>query len=72
MSTEPARNGPRDYEVPCQLLDAAELDFSAETPPEQAAPTGGLETCVTVQEQTEIDCTEAVSAGPARRSDSGD
>ena len=38
MSTESPKNGPGDYEVPCRLLDAAEFDFSATTPPEQGAP----------------------------------
>jgi hypothetical protein len=65
MSTESPKNDPRDDEVPCRLLDVAEFDFSAATPPEPGVPVGGLEICATVQEQTEIDCTEAVSTGPA-------
>jgi len=64
MSTEPPKNDPRDYDVPCTLLDAAEFDFSAATPPGQGVPVGGLEICATVQEQTEIDCTKADSTGP--------
>jgi hypothetical protein len=65
MSTEPSKTGPRDYEVPCRLLDAAEFDFSAAAPPEQGVPAGSVEVCATAQEQTEIDCTERVAAGPA-------
>jgi hypothetical protein len=65
MSTEPPKTDPGDEEVPCRQLDPAEFDFSAATPFEQNAPVGGLEICTTVQEQTEIDCTAAVSAGPA-------
>jgi hypothetical protein len=65
MSTEPPTNKPRDDEAPCRLLDATEFDFATATPPEKGVPVGGLETCATVQEQTEIDCTEAVSTGPA-------
>lgn len=65
MSTEPPKIGSRDCEVPCRLLDAAEFDFSAATPAEQGVPVGGLEACATVQEQTEIDCSEAAVTGPA-------
>jgi hypothetical protein len=47
-------------------LDAAEFDFSAATPAPEGFPAGGLEICATIQEAMEIDCTGAVSAGPAR------
>jgi hypothetical protein len=38
MSTKSPKSEPGDYEIPCRMLDAAEFDFSAATPPEQSAP----------------------------------
>jgi hypothetical protein len=57
MSKESPTNQPPDYDIPCTLLPALELDMSESIPPAQRAsvPVGGFVRDEKVHEITELD-----------------